>query len=216
MESVTLKPGVKIGRLTVIENITGSGRSKVRCICDCGNEWVGQARSLKSGNTQSCGCLQKDAQNESHTKHGKCGTRLYRIWALMIQRCENPKRENYKYYGGRGIAVCAEWHNFETFYEWATLNGYADNLEIDRIDSDCSYSPLNCRWVTRKENTRNTRSNHFVKIGDVTKTIAEWAELTGIRAGTIQRRIATGKSGSELLVSTGRSTKKCREERRPE
>jgi len=215
MGILTLKPGVKIGRLTVIENITGSGRSKVRCICDCGNEWVGQTRSLKTGNTQSCGCLQKETNTESHTKHGKSGIRLYRLWSSMLQRCNNPKSDNYRYYGGRGITVCKEWHNFEAFYEWATSNGYADDLEIDRIDNDGPYSSVNCRWITRKENIRNTRTNHFVKIGNEIKTIAEWAEVSGIRPGTILQRIVKGKSGHELIVPVNRSTTKNKEERKP-
>ena len=41
--------------------------------------------------------------------------------------------------------------------EWALDNGYKDNLQIDRIDGDGNYEPVNCRFVTQKENSRNRK-----------------------------------------------------------
>ena len=82
-------------------------------------------------------------------------SRLYSIWGHMKQRCNNPKSHNFKYYGGRGIKVCEEWSNsFEAFYGWANSNGYADDLEIDRVEGTGNYEPSNCRWVTPEENRR--------------------------------------------------------------
>lgn len=52
--------------------------------------------------------------------------------------------------------MCAEWaNNFPAFRDWSYANGYAENLEIDRIDNDGNYSPDNCRWVTHKVNCNN-------------------------------------------------------------
>lgn len=39
-------------------------------------------------------------------KHGMCGTRAYKCWLNMLQRCRYEKGEFWKDYGGRGIAVC--------------------------------------------------------------------------------------------------------------
>lgn len=98
--------------------------------------------------------------NHGNFKHGYTYIdRLYRIWHNMKDRCYNPKNKKYVYYGGKGITVCDEWKNdFIKFRNWALNNGYQDNLTIDRIDSNKSYYPENCQWVTLSENT--IRSNN--------------------------------------------------------
>lgn len=69
----------------------------------------------------------------------------------------------YEDWGGRGITVCDEWlHDFMAFYDWTMNNGYKDSLTIDRIDNNGNYEPNNRRWVTNKEQQRNTRKNVFL------------------------------------------------------
>jgi len=79
---------------------------------------------------------------------GGSGTRIHRIWKGMKGRCQTPSASGFAYYGGRGIKVCKEWQTFLGFLDWALATGYADDLEIDRIDADLDYSPTNCRWVS--------------------------------------------------------------------
>lgn len=57
------------GRLIVIERYGHDGFGNITwlCRCDCGNEKVIAGASLRSGNTRSCGCLQKERASEVHS-----------------------------------------------------------------------------------------------------------------------------------------------------
>lgn len=190
--------GQRFGRLVVLENLHthAHGSTLHRCICDCGNIVETPISYLKSGHTRSCGCLCRDV----HTVHKLSKTRIYNIYAGMIDRCYRPNEPFYYRYGARGITVCEEWRNdFKTFYAWAMQNGYNDTLTIDRIDNDGNYEPSNCRWVTRAEQSRNTSRNKFFTLNGETKTISEWSRILGIPQTTLFRRIKQNRPLNEIL-----------------
>lgn len=86
--------------------------------------------------------------------------RLYGVWRGMFSRCYNPNSTSYYRYGGRGISICNEWRDFDTFKAWALPHGYdydapRGECTIDRIDNDGNYEPDNCRWTTIQENIKN-------------------------------------------------------------
>jgi hypothetical protein len=96
------------------------------------------------------------------TKHGEARhnankTPEYRTWGEIIQRCENPKRVNFKFYGGRGIKMCDEWRqSFPTFLAHVGRRPSPQH-SIDRIDSNGNYEPGNVRWATVSEQIKNRR-----------------------------------------------------------
>jgi hypothetical protein len=119
-----------------------------------------------------------------------CSSRLYNSWKHMKERCYTSSCHKFRHWGGRGITVCEAWKNdFLAFKEWALANGYKEGLTIDRIDVNGNYEPSNCRWVTVIEQANNTRRNHILNYNGQSKTIAEWARITGIKPDTIQHRI---------------------------
>lgn len=124
----------------------------------------------------------------SRTTHGQTNggvsTRIYNVWALIKQRCINRKHVFYKHYGGRGISVCEEWLNFEPFQRWALENGYADDLQIDRIDNDGNYEPSNCRFVTRADSVWNRRNTRWLSVDGIKKPINTWLTEFYIYPGT--------------------------------
>jgi len=160
MRKLDLK-GRRFGRLIAIgdtDKRTKHGKVFWLCRCDCGNLTETNSGNLISGNTKSCGCLHDEiATNHMRQisyKHGGKGTRLYRIWSLMKNRCYNKNSKDYRRYGQRGIKVCNGWkNNYVVFKDWALANGYKSFLIIDRIDNDGDYEPKNCQWITIAENT---------------------------------------------------------------
>lgn len=189
--------GQKFGRLTVIERDKSKNNCAVfwLCRCDCGNITSVNGGNLRGGHTHSCGCIRKETEAKyflSHNQLKRENPRLYSIWKSMRHRCYNEKNQGYHNYGGRGIKICDEWiaeDGFGSFVEWALKSGYKSDLTIDRIDVDNDYSPENCRWITKKENSNNKRNNRYIKYNNETKTLAQWAEMYGLRQCELKRRL---------------------------
>jgi hypothetical protein len=110
----------------------------------------------------------------------------------MKQRCLNKTDKDYKNYGGRGIKLCKQWHDYVAFKKWALAHGYREDLQIDRINNDGNYTPINCRWVPRKDNLRNTRRTRWETIKGNTKSLAEWCEIYDVSYGTVYARMKRG------------------------
>ena len=136
--------------------------------CSCGEVSAVQTRHLATGASKRC----------QHCRYcGKYIQRIRHIWTGMIKRCYNANASRFRHYGGRGIVVCDEWRNSQdAFVSWAIQNGYQEHLEIERNDNDGPYSPQNCRWATRKEQTRNKRTTRLLTAFGETKPMAAWAE----------------------------------------
>lgn len=91
-------------------------------------------------------------------KHGLSKHPLHRVWTDMKSRCFNSNHYSFSAYGERGIEVCNDWRfNFLNFFNWATDNGWIKGLHIDRINNDGNYEPNNCRFISPRMNSSNTR-----------------------------------------------------------
>lgn len=193
--------GKRFGRLVAIKKssqaLDKSGHLKWLCRCDCGKNSTVNSSNLKSGNTKSCGCWQKEhcrkIRKDPHT-HGLSESKEYRAWRGMKERCTNPKTQGYKHYGGRGITVCEKWKNsFSSFYEDV---GPCPSLEhsIDRTNNEGNYEPGNVKWVTRQEQGNNTRANVKVTVKGKTDTLANWCRVLNLNYGRARARLIRGWS----------------------
>lgn len=154
------RTGQRWGRLLVVEQAPNNGSWVMwKCRCDCGNKVEVRAISLASGNTRSCGCLQREELGERRFKHGmsQSNPRMYRVWRSMKSRCFNRNCLRYQDYGGRGITVCERWKESFAAFLQDVGEPPRPHLVIDRIDNDGNYEPSNVRWVTYSESARNRR-----------------------------------------------------------
>jgi hypothetical protein len=164
MNPVNVPNEIKYGKLSIVSVATpdyyrGKCRKRFVCICACGTKLVVRWSNLKSGNTQSCGCLRKEIKRV--VVHGEASPRTpeYKTWCSMRERCFNTKHPKYTLYGGRGISVCKKWKqgylNFLSDMGRRPGKGYS----LDRINNDRGYMPSNCRWATVLEQNKNRRKN---------------------------------------------------------
>ena len=117
-------------------------------------------------------------------RHGMINTSEYSCWNHIKSRCLNKNVPNYRYYGGRGIAVCERWlDSFIAFFEDMGSKPFP-KAEIDRKDNDGNYEPGNCRWISRNENIRNR----------------PYTKLTLEKAEEIRKRYETGRISQRTLA----------------
>lgn len=179
-----IRPGDRFGLLVAISK-TSPGRWL--CACDCGEQSVKWATHLHRGNTRSCGC---SVRRHGHAAN-ETSTLTYSSWTSMRSRCRNPKDPSYASYGGRGISVCARWADFALFLEDMGERPSPDH-SLDRLDVNGDYEPANCRWATRRQQSRNTRrAVRFTAHGE-TLHIEDWASRLGCKQATIRARIRNG------------------------
>lgn len=203
--SSVAKPGDVYGRLTILStHKQGTKRYLAKCQCNCGsNPFFVRIDALRKQGTpghprtRSCGCLSV----ETATSHGATYHPVFNAWHHMMQRCYNPKRANYKYYGARGITVCEQWHDVRSFIT-DMAKGYIKGLQLERIDNNKNYEPSNCRWATRLEQMQNTRHNHLITYEGKTLCLSEWARIHNLQPLTLLSRIKSGKLNLEQCLTT--------------
>lgn len=185
--------GQRYGRWTAIALVGRQGSNGLwLCRCECGTERPVSALNLRSGASQSCGCLRSERSASAHTKHGLVGTPEYRAWVHARKRCDDTGDNSYHNYGGRGIRVCEEWRNDFAAFIGDMGQRPSPRHSLDRIDNERGYEPGNCRWADRSTQARNTRRNRWIVIDGERRLLTDWSELSGIGHTTIIWRLRAG------------------------
>ncbi|KMO40978.1 hypothetical protein [Methylobacterium aquaticum] len=191
-----IEPGQRFGRLVALERSFVPGRHAVwRFTCDCGNNCTARIEHVRAGRTTSCGCVRR----ELNATHGMSHLPEYECWNNMLNRCLDQDHPSFKNYGGRGITVCRRWAgSFEAFYEDV---GQRPSVEhsLDRINNERGYEPGNVRWATRREQMRNFRGNHVVRINGESMPLVEACERTGVPYDIARGRLRQGWSVARAL-----------------
>lgn len=197
--------GKKFGRLSVIRRF-GKKRASItwECRCDCGSVVTSVlTSSLRSGNTKSCGCLQREATARSNYRHGAAVrgrlSRTYIVWRGIISRCKNNPE-----YAGRGITVCDRWKTYSNFL--IDMGERPAGLTIERTDNNAGYSKENCIWANRTQQSRNRRSLRLLTYQGKTMPVSQWAENVGLPYHVLTQRVRKLGWDTERALTTPVST----------
>lgn len=196
--------GRRFERLLVLQQgpSDNNGNARWVCQCDCGSKTLSHGFSLRNGAAKSCGCLTTDQLKERITRHGLADRPEYRVWAGMLQRCDNPKTKKFRLYGGRGIKVCERWREFVNFY--ADMGPRPTSRHsIERRDGNGDYEPSNCYWATPTQQANNTTQNHKVTYRGQTMNLTQAIRLGGttVNFSVVRARMKRGWS-VEAAVET--------------
>ncbi len=181
--------GCTFGRRTVLGYL-GMEKHKAMwlCLCKCGTVDEVSGNTLLRGQSQSCGCLKREATIKRNTSHGLAKTPEYRVFHSAKGRCNNPNNGEYPRYGGRGIQFCLT--SVEELIDEIGVKPSQD-YSLDRIDSNGNYEKGNLRWATKVEQGNNTRKNHYITIDGETKSLPDWCRLYDIGSDIVRQRIRT-------------------------
>ena len=195
--------GKRYGRLTVIEFEGTRGNFAIwKCKCDCGNIVSVLAHNLKSGVTNSCGCLKHEILSVIKTEQDLLYSKMRNTWLNIKDRCFNKKSTNYPHYGGRGITMFEGWiDDFEAFYNYVSkLEHFGEKgYSLDRIDNDGNYEQGNLRWATHIQQCNNRRTSIKIEYHGKIMSLKEVADIAGIEYHVIYGRYKRGTRNEELF-----------------
>jgi len=130
----------------------------------------------------------------------------YKVWCGMKARCDCQTATGYSNYGARGITVCERWRDFASFVSDIGPRPSMGHT-LNRVDNDGHYEPGNCNWATKQEQNYNKRTNTFVTVNGVTRTVSEWSRVVGLAPCTVHERIRRGWDIQEAVTLPSRRRK---------
>lgn len=196
---IIYKSGDIVGTATFIEIADSKNGRRAIFKCKCGNSFETYISKVETGNIKGCGCWKVQHGHTVGSKNGGKRSSEYMAWLNMIKRCYSKSNVAYHNYGGRGIVICERWlHSFENFISDMGLKP-SKKHSIDRQDNDGNYEPDNCRWVLKKVQARNQRSNVFLTHNNETLCLSAWSEKIGIKNSNLWARLNRGWSIADII-----------------
>ncbi len=185
--------GMSFDRLTVTGRAAPNARGAARwhCVCRCGKTSIVLSGNLLQGLVRSCGCLRDESAGARFRTHGLRSRPEYTVWKSMRGRVTATSGKYHRLYVLRGITVCERWNDFALFL--ADMGPRPPKSEIERIDNDGNYEPANCRWATRKEQTRNRSVNILITFNGETRCLGEWCDRLNLSYSRTYKRLKDSK-----------------------
>jgi hypothetical protein len=132
-------------------------------------------------------------------------TSEYKTWKAMKRRCLNKNSSGYGYYGARGIGIDASWLEFKRFF-FDMGKRPSENYSLERLDVNGNYCKENCVWATRKEQSRNMRSNRIVRLNGLDMVLVDACAILKIKYSKVLMRMnKLGWTFDEAAELTSRS-----------
>ncbi|CAB4196645.1 hypothetical protein UFOVP1290_165 [uncultured Caudovirales phage] len=160
MRKITILPGVKFGRLTVINDDVGrtpSGKRLSLFSCECGSQFIKSIADVKSGHTSSCGCYQKEISakrakdmqlgEKARKREPRLGT-AHVVW--LSRYTDGCSFEHFLKLSQQNCFYCekppsnrANAYSASKFSEYSRTRGEFIYNGLDRIDSTKPHSEDN-------------------------------------------------------------------------
>ena len=160
----------RFGRLVVVRQTRAriEGSIAWECLCDCGNKRLVRSSALKSGNTKSCGCLQKERQRSAVALDvGEAAfRRLYRSYKRNAKnkgRKFNIDEDDFRqltsgdcFYCGSGTTNVLSEAPFNGVYPYNGLDrvNTAGGYTLDNVVSCCKHCNIAKRAMSQQEFAR--------------------------------------------------------------
>ncbi len=207
--------GQQFGELKVLkrDGFTRHGYVQWRCVCTCGQQVSVGGDNLRRGYKKACGInghrfnarqsVVLSGMRSPATRPLNPGLTTqykseYQTWTDMKRRCFQPQNHNFKNYGARGITVEPRWMEFKNFM---MDMGRKPNSKftIERNDVNGNYEPSNCKWIDRKDQSRNKRNSVHVVYQGRKMLLIDLVEGIGLSSETVKYRLKAGWSMAQAL-----------------
>ena len=174
------------------------------CECGCGKPApLSPYTAVKRGYVASEPRRFIHGHNKARLSHGMHESPEYKAWTEMRGRCTNPRNSRYKTYGKRGIAICAEWNSFTTFYRDLGPRPSPEH-SLHRVNNDLGYNKDNCEWTTDDVQMNATTRNTFVSFHGDRLTVAQLAKRAGLKYHTLLSRLLRGAAPENAVFAVRR------------